>query len=145
MDILSNDKKRKAEDNICNLSKRVKEQEEILHQYKKELFDAKNDLKRKNDIKDFFDSQCIICNEPILGCIGTRSMGLTSYYCECSKAKMVHLGCFTSSFKCVCGIQAIIKTTSSAGRDVKVTVLEVEEDDEIEITESDLESDFGFD
>lgn len=149
--IMSNDKKRKAEDNICSLSKRVKEQEEILHKYKKELLDAKNELQRKNDLKDFFEtvssSQCMICNEPILGCIGTRSMGLTSYDCECSKARMIHLGCFTYDFKCVCGVQASIKTKSSVGKNVKVTVVEVEEEkDESDgnITESDLETEFEF-
>lgn len=148
--ILSNDKKRQAEDNIFNLSKRIKDQEEKLCQDKKELIKSQSDLKKKMDFKYFFETicsnQCMICNEPFLDCIGSRNMGITSYVCRCSKPKMVHIGCFTSNFNCVCGIQCFIRTVSSKGKSVKVTVEEENEQDRNEEYSeiSDLDTEFEF-
>ena len=51
-------------------------------------------------------------------------MGITSYRCDCSIQKIVHLGCLTSEFKCVCGVISKMDTRGASGSTVKVTVTE---------------------
>lgn len=142
--------KRPSTDDLQNrvndLSKRVKLQERELKRIQFELVDAKKEYDKKKKFDTFMETMttgtCVICSNNFYDCIGESGMAFATYNCRCSKQQVVHLGCWTTGFRCACGTHARLQVENHDGSEVKVTIEKIENDD-VDISDDD-DSDGDF-
>ncbi len=118
------------EEKIADVEKKIKRQESLLSQSRRELMEFQVELERKRKFDDFVNTMsteaCLICRSDLRDCVGEPDMAIVSYKCGCSKLRLVHLGCWTAkNFRCACSKEARLELKSASGRDVKVCVSEV--------------------
>ena len=117
------------EDQLDALVKKIKKQESALETSRFDMVCLKAELEKKKRFDTFIqmvsEEQCMICSIDLDDCLGQPNMAFASYECDCSKTRVLHLGCWTREFKCVCGQIAIPRLKSSLGRDVSVSVEEI--------------------
>lgn len=99
--------KRTLDQDVSDMSKKVKMHEDKLDALRKEL----EKLERKRDLEKFIEimssDTCTLCSEDLIQCVGEIGGGIQSYKCDCSRQRIVHTKCWTREFQCSCGVKAV--------------------------------------
>lgn len=98
--------KRNMEMEIEDLSKKAKFYSDKLEKAKIEL-EKKKTVDFDNFVEIMKSDSCTLCSEPLVDCVDNIGSGISSYECECSRQRIVHVKCWTRDFRCSCGVMAI--------------------------------------
>ena len=95
------------------MEREIEDLEKKAKFYSEKLEKAKFELKKKKteDLDKFVEvirsDSCTLCSEPLVDCIDHIGKGISSYECECSRQRIVHVQCWSRDFRCSCGVMAI--------------------------------------
>lgn len=120
------------EDRIGVVATEIMRHEHLLKDFKLEMQELQAELAEKKRFDEFVDimhsETCMLCRSGLRECVGKPYMAVVSYECACSKIRVVHLGCWTKPFRCSCGQEVQLNVKSGSGKNVRVKVLEVDDD-----------------